>query len=188
MVRYGQMLLLSMMAGWRDAVATQLPYSQGGAYEVDAGAHAGVIAWYVDGDGGSDTNDVRTLTVCERAGGRPGKELHVVLRTEGGCRTRPVSLSFSDSGGGFPFLGGAGASSQGRWPLPHLTGGTNTFARGFAFVYSRCKLLTGPWGVGQNAPGVRCLIRPRLPGPLRSQGGKLKTERDPPHPPNRELA
>ena len=39
--------------------SSKLSYSQGGEYEVDAGAHAGVEAWYVDADGGSDDNDGR---------------------------------------------------------------------------------------------------------------------------------
>lgn len=55
-----------MVVGWRVAAAT-LPYSQGGAHEVDAGAPAGVSARYIDADGGSDTNDVRTLGVCVTA-------------------------------------------------------------------------------------------------------------------------
>ena len=38
---------------------SQLSYSQGGEYEVDAGARAGVVAWYVDADGGNDDNDGR---------------------------------------------------------------------------------------------------------------------------------
>ena len=63
MVRCGEVLFLSMAVGWRYTVAT-LPYSQGGAHEVDAGAPAGVSARYVDADDGSDTNDVRPLGVC----------------------------------------------------------------------------------------------------------------------------
>ena len=39
--------------------SSQLSYGQGGDYEADAGAHAGVEAWYVDADGGSDDNDGR---------------------------------------------------------------------------------------------------------------------------------
>ena len=67
--RCGPLLLLALvlaMATTRCAAGggAPLPYSQGGAYVVDAGVPAGVSARYVDAGGGSDTNDVRERTLA----------------------------------------------------------------------------------------------------------------------------
>ena len=104
-----------------------LPYAQGGDYVEDAGAAAGVQAWYVDADGGSDANDGRapgrawrTAEHALRLGFYP-PGAHVLFKRgtahDGGGANKNIGAAAASTEAA-PFVVGAyGAASL---PLPRL--------------------------------------------------------------------